>query len=49
MEGINTVTLKSLISIAPLFLHESLEVLGVSKALLDLSSVTCSIEDSLLA
>lgn len=42
-------TLKSLADAVPLFLHESLEVLGVPKALLDLSSVTCSIEDSLLA
>lgn len=49
MEGINTATLKSLISFAPLFLHESRQVLGVAKALLDLSSVTYPIEDSLLA
>lgn len=49
MEGINRGALKSLTDAAALFLHESLEVLGVSKALLDLSSVTCSIEDSLLA
>lgn len=49
MEGINRGALKSLTDAAALFLHESLEVLGVPKALLDLSSVTCSIEDSLLA
>ena len=49
MEGINMAPLKSLVSTGALFLHELRQVLCVAKAVLGLSSVTCSIEDSLLA